>query len=140
MTISLQNRAGEGLAADDIYPLVVLLQLVDQRHEVAVAADDGESIDMVAREGHLQGVECEVDVSAVLVPARSGVALYHLDTVLGQGASLRWLAAPVAVSHLGGDFTPLLDAFQNALHVERPVQSRLHADFNVVEVDEYCEV
>ena len=73
VTVLLQNRAGEGFAAHHENRLVVLLEFVDQRDEIAVAADDGESVDVVVREGHLQRIERQVDIGAVLIAARRGM-------------------------------------------------------------------
>ena len=70
MTVLLQNRAREGAAADHEDALVVLLQFVDQRDEIAVAADDRVSVDVIVSEGHLECIECQVDVGAILVAAR----------------------------------------------------------------------
>ena len=70
MAILLQNGAGESTAADNENPLVVLLQFVDQRNEVTVAADDGEGVDVVMGKGHLECIEGQVDVGAILVAAR----------------------------------------------------------------------
>ena len=70
MAVLLQNGAGESAPADNENPLVVLLQFVDQRNEVAVAADDGVGVDVVVSEGHLECIESQVDVGAVLVAAR----------------------------------------------------------------------
>src|ERR1039458_9648841 len=47
VTVLLQNCAGEGLAAHHEHGLAVFLELVDQRDEIAVAADDGERIHML---------------------------------------------------------------------------------------------
>ena len=62
----------------------VLLQLLDQADEIAVAADDHEGVDVRMGEGHLERVERQVDVRAVLVAAGREVALHHLGGVLGQ--------------------------------------------------------
>src|SRR6185312_5048032 len=77
VTVLLQNRAGERLAPDHENRLVVLLQLVDQRHKVAVAADDSESGDVVMRERKLESVEGQINVAAVLVAPRRRIALHH---------------------------------------------------------------
>ena len=42
VTVALQDGAGERFAADDEDAFVVLFQLIDQRNEVAVSADDAE--------------------------------------------------------------------------------------------------
>jgi hypothetical protein len=70
VTILLQNCAGERAAADHEDALVVLLELVDERDEIAVATDDGVGVDVVVSEGHLESIEGQVDVGAVLVAAR----------------------------------------------------------------------
>ena len=140
VTVALQDRAREGLAADNIDALVILLQLVDQSHEIAVAADDGEGVDVIARERHLQSVERQIDVGAVLVAARRGVALYHLDTALRELPGFGCLPAPVGIGDLGRDLAALLDAVQHALDVELAVQRGFDPDFYVVVINEYCEV
>ena len=70
MTVLLQNRARERFSAHHEHRLVVLLQLVDQRHEIAVAADDGEGVDVVVRERQFERVERQIDVTAILVATR----------------------------------------------------------------------
>src|SRR5258706_15717306 len=52
VTILLQDGRGERFAAHDEHGLPILLQLVDQRDKVAVAADDGERVDMRVGERH----------------------------------------------------------------------------------------
>src|SRR5579871_2051071 len=92
VTVLLQNRAGEGTAAHHEDAFVVLLEFVDERNEIAVAADDREGVDVVVRERHLERIEGEVDIRAVLVAARGRVALYHLHRVLRQSARGGFLA------------------------------------------------
>jgi len=89
VAILLQNRRREGLPAHHEHGLAVFLQLVHQRNEVAVAADDGEGIDVRVRKRHLQRVQSEVDIRPVLIAARRGDALYHL-----YGVSAIWRVAP----------------------------------------------
>src|SRR5687767_6768418 len=55
--VLLHHLTGERAAADHEHLLVVLLQLLDQRDEVAVATDDDEGVDVVVGERHLEGVE-----------------------------------------------------------------------------------
>ena len=140
MAVLLQNRAGESPSADDEDAFVVLLQLVDESDEIAVAADDGEGVDVIVREGHLERVESQVNVGAVFVAARGRVALYHLHSVFGKRARGRFLPAPVRVSELGHDLPPFLERVQNTGHVKFAVQSRLDADLDVVEVDEHRDL
>ncbi len=131
---------GERLAADHEHALVVLLQLVDQRDEIAVAADDGEGVDVVVRERHFQRVERQIDVGAVLVAARRGVALHHLHRVLGELAREGVLPAPVGVSDLGDNFPALLQRVEHRGNIELPLQRRFDADLDIVEVDEYGDL
>ena len=140
VTVLLQNRAGERAAADHEDALVVLLELVDQRDEIAVAADDGERVDVVVREGHLERIERQVDVGAVLVAARRRVALNHLHGVLAERACSGFLPAPVRVSKLGDDFAAFLQCVQHGRDVKFAVQCALHADFDIVEIDEHGDL
>ncbi len=70
MTVLLQDGARESAPAHHENRLVVLFQLVHQRDEVAVAADDRECINVIVRKGHLQRVQRQVDIRAVFVAAR----------------------------------------------------------------------
>ena len=135
MTVLLQNRAGERLAAHHEHGLVVLLQFVDQRDEVAVAADDGERVDVIVREGQFQGIERQVDVRAVLVAPRRRIALHHLHRVFGKLARRIFQLSPVCVSDFGDNLAAFLQGFQHDGNVEFALKRRFHADFDVVEVD-----
>ena len=124
-------------AADHEHLLVVLLELLHQGDEVAVAADDDEGVDVVVGEGHLERVEREVDVGAVLVAAGRHHALHQPNGVVGHGAAVVAGALPVAVGDLGDDFAALLDGFEHGADVELQVEGGLDADLDVVEIDEY---
>jgi hypothetical protein len=91
------------------------------------------------RERHLEGIEGEVDVGAVLVAAGGHHALHHAHCVLRHGAPVLARSLPVAVGELGDDFTALLDGFEHGANIELNVEGGLDADFNVVEIDEYCD-
>jgi hypothetical protein len=134
VTVLLQDRAGEGLAADDEYLLVVLFQLLHQRDEVAVATYDDVGVDVLMGERHLEGVKGEIDVGAILVATRRDVALDHPDGVLGQRAAMFSRALPVPVGDLRDHLSAFLDGFQNRSDVEMPSERGLHADLDVVEV------
>src|SRR5262245_12697905 len=82
VTVLLQNRAGEGFTTHNKDELVVLLQLIYERDEIAVAAHDRKRVDVIVSECQLQGVERKIDVCAILIPARRRIALDHLDRVL----------------------------------------------------------
>ena len=117
--------------------LSVLFQLLDQRDEVAVAADDDVGVDVAVGEGHLERVEREVDVGAVLVAARGEVALHQLRGVLRQGSAVVAGARPVAVGDLGHHIPALLERLEHDADIELHAERALDPDFDVVEVDEY---
>ena len=136
VTVLLHHLARELPSADDEHLLVVLLQLLDERDEIAVAADDDERVDVIVRKRHLERIEREVDVGAVLVASRRQVPLHHADGVLRHQPAVVAGPLPVAVGDLGDDFAALLDAVQNRRDVELRMQRGLHTDFDVVEIDE----
>ena len=140
MAVALQDDARERAAADDEHLLVVLLQLLDERDEVAVAADDDVGVDVRVRERHLERVEREVDVGAVLVAAGRQVALHEADGVLRQRAAVLAGARPVGIGDLGDDLAALLERFEDGADVEMLAERGLDADFDVVEVDEDGDV
>ncbi len=60
--------------ADDV--LAVLLELGDQRREVAVAGDDDEGVDVVLRVGQVHRVDAQADVGRVLAGLpRRGISI-----------------------------------------------------------------
>ena len=140
VTVLLQDGRREGLASDDEDGLAVFLQLVDQRNEVAVAADNGESVHVVVGEGHLERIQRQVDVRAVLVAARRRDPLDHLNGIFGHLARCALLTAPVRVGELGDQVSALLERFQYERHVEFAPQCRFDADFNVVVVDKHGDI
>ena len=140
MAVALQDHARERAAADDEHLLVVLLQLFDERQEVAVAADDHVGVDVLVRERHFQRVEREVDVRAVLVAAGREVPLHEADGVLRERAAVLAGARPVGVGNLGDDLAALLDGVEDGADVELLAEGGFDADFDVVEVDEDGDV
>src|SRR5205085_3545491 len=79
VTVLLHRQAGELTSANDDDLASVLFELLDERDEVAVAADDDEGVDVIVGKRHLQRVERHGDVGAVLVAAGRHVALHHAD-------------------------------------------------------------
>ena len=136
VTVLLQNCARERAAADHEDALVILLEFVDQRDKIAVAADDGVSVDVVVSEGHLECIEGQVNVGAILVAARRRVTLNHLHGVLAERACSGFLPAPVRVSKLSDDFAAFLECIEHCRDVKFAVQGALHADLDIVEIDE----
>ena len=114
-----------------------LLQFLDKGDEVAVAADNYKRVDVRVGERHLERIEREVDVRAVLVATGRRDALDHADGVLGHRAAVIARALPVAVGELGDDFAAFLDRLEDGADIELEVKGGLDADFDVVEVDEY---
>ncbi len=116
--------------------LSVLLQLLDERDEVAVAADDHVGVDVAVRERHFERVEREVDVGAVLVAAGRQVALDQLRRVLRQRSAVVAGARPVAVGDLRNHVAALSKRLEDDADVELHAQGALDADLDVVEIDE----
>ena len=123
-------------AADHEDLLVVLLELFDERDEVAVAADDHVRVDVAVRERHLERIERQVDVRAVLVATGGEVALHQLGGMLCQRAAVITGARPIAVGDLRDDVAALLERFEHNPNIELHTQCAFDADFDVVEVDE----
>ncbi len=120
--------------------LSVLLQLFDEADEVAVAANDDVGVDVGMGEGHLQRVEREVDIGAVLVAAGRQVALHELRGVLRQRAAVVAGAGPIAVGGFGDDVPPLPERLEHEANVELCVEGAFDADLDVVEIDEDCDL
>ena len=139
MAIALENAAGEGASAHNQDALVVLLELFDQRDEVAVSADDREGRNVMPREGHLQRVERQVDVGAVLVAARRDVPLHHLHGVLRHLTALVAGAVPVAVSDFGHHLAALLERLKHYGDVKLLPQRFFDTNLDVVKINEYGE-
>jgi hypothetical protein len=110
VTILLQDRRGERLASDHEHGLAVFLELVHQRNEIAVAADDGEGVHVRMRESHLQASSARLISAPFLSPRGEGNPLHHLYGVSRHLARGAVLAAPVGVSELGDDVAALLEA------------------------------
>ena len=137
VAVLLHGRAGELPPTNDDDLAAVLLQLLDERNEIAVAADDDEGVDVIVGESHLQRVERHRDVGAVLVAARGEVALNHPDGMLREDAAVVAGALPVAVGDLGDDLAPLLDGFEDETDIELTADRALDSDLDVVEIDEH---
>jgi hypothetical protein len=138
--VLLHHLAGERAPADDEHLAVVLLEFLDQRDEVAVAADDHERVDVRVRECHLERVEREVDVGAVLVAAGRRDTLHHPHRMLRHGAAMIAGTFPVAVGELGDHLTPFLDRFEDGADVERLIEGGLDTNLDIVEIDEHGEL
>src|SRR5256712_2988796 len=140
VAVALQDHARKRAAADDEDLLVVLLELLDQREEIAVATDDHVRVDVRVRKRHLERVEREIDVRAVLVAARREVALHEADGVLRECAAVLAGARPVRIRDLGDDLAALFDGVEDGADVELLIEGRSDPDLDVVEVDENGDV
>jgi hypothetical protein len=140
VAVALQDDAGEGAAADHEHLLVVLLQFLDERQEVAVAADDHVGVDVRVGERHLERVERHVDVGAVLVAARRQIALDEANRVLRERAAVLAGACPVGIRDLADHLAALFDRFEDGADVEVLAERALDANLDVVEVDENGDV
>ena len=109
MAVLLQDGACKIPSAHNQNLLVVLLQLLDQGNEIAVATDDHERVDVIPRESHLERVQSQVDVRSIFVTAGRKVPLHHLDGVLRHAAAVFARSLPVAVGNFCDDFSALLD-------------------------------
>ena len=89
------------------------------------------------REGHFQRVERQIDIRAVLVPARRRVALDHLHGVLGERARGGFLPSPIRIRDLCDDFAAFLEFVKHRRHIEFSLQRGLDADFDIIEIDEH---
>jgi len=87
-------------------------------------------------ERHLERVEREVDVGAVLVAAGREIALHQPDRVLRQRAAVFAGARPVGVGDLGDNLAAFLEGLENGADVEMFAERALDTDFDVVEIDE----
>ena len=134
--VLLHHLAGKRAAAHDKYFTVVLLELLDQRDEVAVATDDHKGVDVRVRKRHLERIERKIDVGAVLVAARGHHALHQTHGVVGHGAAVVAGALPVAVRDLGNHLTAFFDGFEHRAYVELKAESGFDADLDIVKVDE----
>ena len=137
MAILLHRRAGELAPADDDDLAAILFELLDQRDEIAVAADDDERVDVVVSKSHLERVEGHRDVGAVLVAAGGDIALDHPDRMLGQQAAVVAGSLPVAVRDLRDDLAALFDGIEDKADVQLSADGVLDADLDVVKVDEH---
>jgi hypothetical protein len=140
VAVLLEDGAGEGLAAQHEDGLAEFPELVDQGNKIAVAADDGERVDVVVSERHFQGVQGEIDVGAILVAARRGNALHHLDGVGRHLARRAFLPGPVRVSELGDDVAALFERVERHRDVEFTLKRGLDADFDVVVIDKHRDI
>ena len=107
VAVLLQDDARKIAPADDEDFFVVLFQFLDKRDEIAVTANNHKSIDVIPGKRHLERIERQIDIGAVLIAARRRVALHHLDGVFGELPRRTFLASPVGV----GDFCDDLATF-----------------------------
>ncbi len=57
-----------------------------------------------------------------------------------EGARENVLTPPIRVGDLGDDLATLFQCFQHRRDIELAAESRLDSNFNVVEIDKYCDL
>ncbi len=137
VAVLLEDDAGEGPPPDYQNRFVVLLEFFDKGYEVAVTAHNDESVDVVSRESHLQGIQRQGNIRPVFVSSRRQVSLDHLDCVLRHGPAKVFRPLPVPVRDLRNHLSPFLDGFQHGSNVEIAAQGLPDSDGYVVKVDKY---
>src|SRR5262245_18794555 len=137
VTVLLHHLARELPPPDDKHFFVVLLQLFDERDEIAIATDDDKRVDVIVRERHLERIERKIDVGAVLVAAGRKIPLHHPDGMLRHQPPVVACPLPVTIRHFRDNLAAFFDALQNRCDVELCMQSCLDTNLDVVEIDEY---
>ena len=140
MAVTLHGAAGEAPAADNVDALAELLEFLDKGDEIGVATDDRKAVDMRVRKAHLERIDDQIDISTILVASRGDVALHHMNGVIRQCPAMRPGASPVPVGALGDHLSPLLQGVEDHRKIEGRVESRLHTDFDIVEIDKDREL
>ena len=115
--------------------LAQLLELGDQRREIAVTGNNHEGIDVLLGIGQVHGVHAQANVGRVLACLGPPGNFYQFDGRLMQGGGVVAETVPVGVSPLGDDLALLYQPFQHAADVEA-VAPPLKAQGQVFEIDE----
>ncbi len=91
---------------------------------------------MIVRESEFQRVQRQIDIGAVLVSPRRGIALHHLHRVLGELPRGIFQLPPVRVGDFGDNFASFFQRFEHDRNIEFALQRRFDANLDIVEVDE----
>src|SRR5262249_13193801 len=137
MTVLLENGARKIAPANYQDFLVVLLEFFNERDEIAIPSDDHESIDVIPRKCHLERVQSEIDVGAVLIASRRQIALYHLNRVLSHASAVFAGAFPIPIRDFCNDLAAFLDGFKDGPDIKMAIQGAFDPDLDVVKVDKY---
>src|SRR5690606_11902310 len=101
------EQIGGGAAHAASYdPLVVLLELRNQRREIAIAGEQREAVDVRFRVAKIDGIDHHTDVGAVLAAHRGAGDVDHLEAVEMELPSEAVEAVPIAVGALEHDSAP----------------------------------
>jgi hypothetical protein len=57
-----------------------------------------------------------------------------MNSVIGERTAMGTGASPIPIGALGDDLAPLLEGIQYHRKIEGRVESRLHTDFDIVEI------
>src|SRR6202166_4956525 len=137
----VDQQVGRGVLdadADDV--LVVLLELGDQRREVAVAREDHESVQVLLGVGQVHGVDDHLDVGAVLARVELLRDVDELDRRLVERALVVAVALPVGVGLLDDDLALLEQPLEDQADVELADLRVPHAEGDVLEVAEHRDL
>ncbi len=129
------GRGAFHAAADDA--AVVLLQLRDQRREVAVAGEQGERVDVLLGVAQVDGIDDHADVGAVLAAHLGLRDVDHSTPWPWNSRTGVFVVPPVAVGPLVDDAAFFQEAFEHQLDLELAGLHVAHADGQVLEIDEY---
>ena len=138
--LSMSSVRGRVLHADADDVLVVLLELGDQRREVAVARQDHEGVQVLLGVGEVHRVHDHLDVGAVLARVVLLRDVDQLDGRLVEGALVVAVALPVGVGLLDDDLALLQEALQDQLDVELADVGVADAERDVLEVAEHGDL
>src|SRR5260370_18689072 len=128
------------LHADADAVLVVLLELGDQRREVAVAREDHESVQVLLGVGEVHGVDDHLDVGAVLARVELLRDVDELDRRLVERALVVAVALPVGVGLLDDDLALLEQPLEDQADVELADLRVPHAEGDVLEVADHPDL
>ena len=117
------------------HPFLVLLELGDQRREVAVAGEQGEEVDVMFGIAQVQRVDHHVDIGAILA---AGLALGDVDQLDALAVELAHgvaIVAPVAVGPLVDDASLFQQPLEDQLDLEGLGLHFADAEGQILEID-----
>jgi hypothetical protein len=141
LVAALDEQVGRGvLHAHADHALVVLAQLRDERGKVRIAAHDHERVDVRLGVAEVERIHDHVDVGRVLAGLLHVRYLDELEAREVHAFLEVLVPVPIAVrlAHHDGSFEK--QALDDELHVEIGIVRFAHAEGDVLEIAEKCEV